>query len=295
MKFSVVLFLLSQVTLCKASLQDPVDVSDGGQVVSLNARELKKKKAGKAAKKGSGGNSYPIESLEGVYLYRGCDNNIFQASISCGIFGDSDPDLCLYQEVKLGQVSETAASQDSALTSDGNYFNPDSILENLTVDPSHYCIFSGTFRASAAIEGNNVLPIPLATSNGCSNVSANFLYTVKLEVKDDGNLNLDFSNDGGSTYYTQEGEQCDASYVGNKFQDMNEMVAMSADRGFCSDERRILKHGRRLCPPCVVVVVAPAAPAAAAATTTAAVAAGAAVVSSVVSVATFACIFFCSF
>jgi len=76
-----------------------------------------------------------------------------------------------------------------------------------------------------------------------------------MEVNGDGSLQLDFSNDGGFTYYTQEGEQCPKKYVANKFWDMEEMVAKSAERAVCSDERRILKHGRRLCPPCIVVLV----------------------------------------
>jgi hypothetical protein len=241
--------------------QDPVEVSDGGQVLSFNERELKKSeeskksKGAKKAKKGSGYASTTIEDIEGVYHYQGCDNNVFQATIICGIFGDDDPDLCIYQEFKVGEVSEENGL-DAADVGDGSYFQPDPILDVETTSPDDACIFSGTFRASAALEGNKILSIPLATSNGCQKVEQNFLYTVKMEVYDDGSLKLDFSNDGGFTYYTQEGEQCPLTYKGIKYWEMEELVARSAEVGVCSDEGRFLKHGRRLCPPCAAVVVA---------------------------------------
>jgi len=267
---------------------DPVDVSDGGQVLSFNGRELKKAKGAKKAKKGSSYASPTIEDIEGMYVYTGCDNNVFQASISCGIFGDGDQDLCLYQELKIGQLSDKETSSDSAPTSDGNYFNPDSVLGSLTASPDDVCVFSGTFRASAALQGSNILSIPLATSNGCQNVEQNFLYTVKMEVNGDGSLKLDFSDDGGFTYYTQEGEQCPKKYVANKFWEMEEMVAKSAERAVCSDERRILKHGRRLCPPCIVIVVVGGGGSSTLAT-------GAAVVSAIATTGATLCLFLCSF
>merc|ERR1712048_1223285 len=82
------------------------------------------------------------------------------------------------------------------------------------LNPDEVCIFEGSFRASAAFQGNTVLPIPLASSNGCSDVTQNFQYLVKMNIMDDGNLDFSFSDDSGFTYYTdQPKESCEVVYT----------------------------------------------------------------------------------
>mmetsp|Transcript_14690 Transcript_14690/g.16530 ORF Transcript_14690/g.16530 Transcript_14690/m.16530 type:complete len:301 (+) Transcript_14690:550-1452(+) len=207
-----------------------------------SGRLLKKEKSGKGGKKKK--HTPPIESIEGAYSYVGCNLNVFQATFLCGIFGDDDPDLCLYQEVKTGQISDEANSTDSVPTAGGQFYNPSSFGTDMTVDPDEVCVFSGTFRASAALKGNNILPIPMASSNGCLQVKQNFKYSLKIEIKEDGNLKFDYSDDGGFTYYTEGRNSSPHLYDAMKVEDKEGLVTVD------SDGRRLQvvvdSHGRHL-------------------------------------------------
>ena len=73
------------------------------------------------------------------------------------------------------------------------------------IDKDTICVCSGTFRASSAMDGRNVLhPIPLASSNGCSTTTTNFKLVVQGMMKKDGTLELEFSDNFGQSYYTNE-------------------------------------------------------------------------------------------
>jgi len=63
-------------------------------------------------------------------------------------------------------------------------------------------------------------------------------------------LKLDFSDDGGFTYYTEDPNfTCPRQYIGNKIQDMEGLVALTAKSVTSDSEKnRILKDGRRLIP-----------------------------------------------
>jgi len=208
---------------------DPLSIfPDKAMFVETDSgRLLKKEKSGKGGKKKK--HTPPIESIEGAYSYVGCDLNVFQATFLCGIFGDDDPDLCLYQEVKRGQISDVATSPDSVPTAGGQFYNPSSFVTDMTVDPDEVCVFSGTFRASAALKGNNILPIPMASSNGCLQVKQNFEYTLKIEIKEDGNLKFDYSDDGGFTYYTEDSNSSPLLYDAMKIEDKEELVTVDSD------------------------------------------------------------------
>ena len=126
----------------------------------------------------------------------------FQAIIECSLFGD-DPDLCLYSEYTIADIvadcddDEVSAGTCVALD-DGGFFKKNDKLpvDGSIIDPNNVCIFSGTFRASSAMDGRNMLlPIPLATSNGCPETTTNFKTVVKGMMQDDGTLELDFSDD----------------------------------------------------------------------------------------------------
>jgi len=198
-----------------------------------SGRLLEKKKTRKLGKNGKGGKngkiSPPIESIEGAYAYVGCNLNVFHATFLCGSFGDDDPDLCLYQEVKTGQISDEANSTDSVPTAGGQFYNPSSFGTDMTVDPDEVCVFSGTFRASAALKGNNILPIPMASSNGCLQVKQNFEYSLKIEIKEDGNLKFDYSDDGGFTYYTEGPNSSPQLYDAMKVEDKEGLVTVDSD------------------------------------------------------------------
>ena len=87
------------------------------------------------------------------------------------------------------------------------------------IDKDTICVCSGTFRASSAMDGRNVLhPIPLASSNGCSTTTTNFKLVVQGMMKEDGTLELEFSDNFGQSYYTNE-KVCPKSYIGQKLPD----------------------------------------------------------------------------
>ena len=166
-------------------------------------------------------------SIQGTYMYTNKCNNVFQATIECGPFGDGDPELCMFSEYKVGDAvpEEVTGNRTSVPLQEGGYFVPNDELPlpGQLIDPNVMCIFSGTFRASSAMDGNIVEPIPLATSNGCPTTTTNFQTVVKGMMKEDGNLELDFSGDYGVSYYTKEKPL--NSYMGKKL--ANDIV----DRG----------------------------------------------------------------
>ena len=61
-------------------------------------------------------------------------------------------------------------------------------------------------------------PIPLASSNGCPTTTANFQLVVQGMVTEDGDLELEFSDNFGQSYYTKE-KVCPNSYIGRKVSD----------------------------------------------------------------------------
>ena len=118
---------------------------------------------------------------------------MFQVTIKCGLFGDSDPDLCMFSEYTMGDiVTDCDVLADICVPlEDGNGFvkvNDKFPVEGSIIDKETICVLSGTFRASSAMDGNIMLPIPLTTSNGCQTTITNFQTVVTGMVKKDGNL-----------------------------------------------------------------------------------------------------------
>ena len=113
---------------------------------------------------------------------------------------------------------EVSAGTCVALDDDGFFKENDKLpVDGSIIDPNNVCIFSGAFRASSAMDGSNILkPIPLVTSNGCLATTTNFQTVVKGMVKEDGNLELDFSTDYGESYYTKNEKVCPYSYIAQK-------------------------------------------------------------------------------
>jgi len=171
-------------------------------------RKLTKKKKNKAEQAGD---------IEGKFVYGGCGNNFYRAEIKCGIFSPDDQDLCLYEEFAIGSIVDTGSDKTIQLPG-GGFFLPEPTVdpEEPTVDPEKVCLISGTFRKST-MQGDDILPIPLATSNGCQDISLNFLFVLKATVMNDGNLDMSFSRDGGKTFYTDDVE-CPLAYVTTKAQ-----------------------------------------------------------------------------
>ena len=172
--------------------------------------------------------------ITGVYIYTNKCNNVFQVTIDCGIFGDEDPDLCLFSEFSRGTLVETPEQSSEPLPGrEGLYFLPDAaITEDGIINPDIVCEFSGTFRRSSLMveeeNGSNQLKLkalPLASSNGCGTTTTNFKLVVKGTMKkvddeDETILELEFSNDFGFTYYTDT-KVCPHSYIGQKVDEGN--------------------------------------------------------------------------
>jgi hypothetical protein len=194
-----------------------------------------------------------MDGIEGVYLYTNKCNNVFQAIIECGLFGD-DPDLCLYSEYTIADIvadcddDEVSAGTCEAVD-DGVFFKKNDKLpvDGSSIDPNNVCIFSGTFRASSAMDGRNMLhPIPLASSNGCPTTTANFQLVVQGMVMDDGDLELEFSDNFGQSYYTKE-KVCPNSYIGRKVSD--DIVDQTRALARVDDgDGTMNKYHRHLCP-----------------------------------------------
>jgi len=242
-------------------------LANGGEVRYVEERALKSaKKSSKGKSKNVSAPSSP--NIEGSYVYIGCSENVFQANIDCGSFGNGDEDLCLFQEFKVGKLSASTSAGAVAVAS--IFYTPE-IGEGQATNPSESCVFSGSFRRSATVIGNTVLPIPLATSDGCENVKENFLYVAKFGIMMDGKLNLSFSRDGGFEYYTDD-VTCPDKYIGYKSSSKAEYTTKRAAVAVCDASGRHLVgqqlvdtdtdlenhgrelHGRRLCPPCVFLV-----------------------------------------
>jgi hypothetical protein len=159
--------------------------------------------------------------------------------------------LCEFSEYKVGDVVTECDEGEVVCVPllDGNGFlkvNDKLPSAGQLIDPNIVCTFSGTFRASSAMDDGNMFhPIPLATSNGCPTTTTNFQTVVKGMVKEDGNLELDFSGDYGESYYT-ENKTCPYSYIGQTSPDDIE-----------GQGRALARKGhvnRRLCPHCFVLV-----------------------------------------
>ena len=131
---------------------------------------------------------------------------------------------CVYSEFSLGSISNSSEGEAIPFPdADGLFFTPNPILsEGTEVDEDNVCVFSGAFRKSSAFgrddEGNLVLkPLPLASSNGCKSTTKNFQLVVKGTVSEDGEeIELGFSDDFGSSYYTDD-KECPFSYVARTF------------------------------------------------------------------------------
>ena len=188
-------------------------------------RKFSKKKAALAPKRWT---VTGTNSIQGTYMYSNKCNNVFQATIECGLFGEGDPELCKFSEYKVGDVVTECDEGEVVCVPllDGNGFlkiNDKLPSAGQLIDPNIVCTFSGTFRASLAMDDHNMLyPIPLATSNGCPTTTTNFQTAVKGMVKEDGNLELDFSSDYGLSYYTKNENVCPYSYIAKKVPNENE-------------------------------------------------------------------------
>ena len=64
-------------------------------------RKFSKKKAALAPKRWT---VTGTNSIQGTYMYTNKCNNVFQATIECDLFGDGDPDLCLYSEYTIADI-----------------------------------------------------------------------------------------------------------------------------------------------------------------------------------------------
>ena len=186
-------------------------------------RKFSKKKAALAPKRWT---VTGTNSIQGTYMYTNKCNNVFQATIECDRFGDSDPDLCMFSEYTIGDIvtdcddDEVSAGICVALADRNGFVKANDKLpvDGSILDKDTICEFSGTFRASSAMDGNMVKPIPLASSNGCPTTTTNFKLVVQGIVTEDGNLELEFSDNFGQSYYTNE-KVCPKSYIGLKVSD----------------------------------------------------------------------------
>jgi len=162
-----------------------------------------------------------VPSIEGNYTYVNRCDNVYQATVACGTFGleGSDPDLCIYMDYKIGNVANETEVDDAIALDNGGFFIPNSNAgkEMAEIDSNEVCVYSGTFSASSRVQGDNILPIPLATSNGCTskNDTTNFEFVVKATILSNGDLDIGFSNDYGNSYYTDDVE-CPGRYIGRK-------------------------------------------------------------------------------
>lgn len=200
----------------------------------------------------SGGTPFPT-SFEGTYLYTNKCGLVFQATIGCGestMFGDDD-DLCLYSEFSAGLISNSTEDGAVPIVGTDAFFVPNPILDGSEVDKDTVCVFSGAFRKSSAFdyddEGNILfLPLPLASSNGCQVTTKNFKLVVKGTVVSEGEdgreqIELDFSDDSGVSYYTDD-KECPLSYVALKLDDNEGRSLTAVDK----DEKSIILGHRAL-------------------------------------------------
>ena len=167
--------------------------------------------------------------ITGVYIYTNKCNNVFQVTIDCGNFGDNDPDLCSFSEFSQGTLLATREPGSELLPGGDLFFLPNAAIPvDGIINPDSVCEFSGTFRRSSSMVEEVVgghtqfklKPIPLASSKGCETTTINFQLVVKGTMKkaadDDGMiLELQFSDDYGATYYTDD-KDCLRSYIGQK-------------------------------------------------------------------------------
>lgn len=137
-------------------------------------------------------------SLEGTRMYLGCSTELYEMNIVCGIFGDDDPDLCLVRSVRVATV---------VMGEDGeNVVEPDETYgrDIEDIDGTVTCVASGVF-SMGRIVGDVIQPIPMVSSEACSNVENDYQYVMKglIDRKND-SIKLSFSADYGFTYYTDE-------------------------------------------------------------------------------------------
>ena len=164
---------------------------------------------------------------------------------------------CVYSEFSLGSISNS--SEDGAIPfpdADGLFFTPNPELsEGTEVDEDNVCVFSSAFRKSSAFgrddEGNLMLkPLPLASSNGCPTTTKNFqlvvMGTVSEEEDDNGSyqqIELEFSDDFGSSYYTDD-KECPLSYVARKLND-DELEVAGRSLAVIEEDKSIGHPGHR--------------------------------------------------
>ena len=215
---------------------DDHTVLDFNPVVNDRPRQLVvTRKVDKTSKKSAPTSSKMVD-IEGTYMYSGCNYRIFQLKITCGLFGPNDRDLCLYEEYSIGTLVQDATDETLEIE-EGMFLLPDAVTqEGGIVDHNEVCVLSGTFRFSSIQGGRDILPIPLASSNGCKRTTENFKFVVKARVMNDGNLDLSFSNDLGVTYKEIPSEK---AYVGNKIFDedrrLDEIVGEHRHLVLCDD------------------------------------------------------------
>lgn len=202
--------------------------------------------------------------LEGMYFYHGSCESVFQVNIVCDVFGDADPDLCLYQEFKAGEMipDDREPPEDAEPIEGGGFMALEPYTSQTHVDPDDVCIFSGTFRSSSlrGVDGN-VHQIPLATSEGCENVKNNYQYVLKMgmgSIDEESFLRMEFSDDGGDTFYTDDVD-CPTKYKAVEYLTSSEMKGHTrsllplAELDNSPLYNRLphdrLLHGRVLCPP----------------------------------------------
>ena len=226
-------------------LSSPTDINgdDDDGLASFNPFDVEynppqQQKNRKLSKKIGGPSDPPIPvpspldvtrgGIEGAYMYTNKCNNVFQVNIDCGRFGDEN--VCSYSEFSRGTLVETPEKGSEVLPGrEGLYFLPNpAIPMNGIINPNVVCVFSGTFRRLSLVvveeDGSNQLKLqalPLGSSNGCETTTINLQLVVKGTMKkaDDDNettiLELEFSNDFGFTYYT-DNKECPRSYIGQK-------------------------------------------------------------------------------
>jgi len=195
--------------------------------VAKHARKLSKNTKSTATTK---------KLIDGAWQYVGCDNRVFSMMFSCGLGGD--PDLCLVSEIPLGKLFSTN-EEGSEEVAPGIFYLPDPLVPNDIQEEDIVglmdttCVLSGTFRASSTIKGKRILPIPLASSNGCEKETTNFKFFMKGKVLTNGSLDLDFSNDFGETYSTEDNEKPDGYYIGTKVDKDRRLLFDREHRGLC--------------------------------------------------------------
>ena len=116
-------------------------------------------------------------------------------TITCSVFWDDNPNLCIYEEIKVGSVAVNDETNNSILSEGTNKF---------VAPVEDGCILAGTFLASATVSRSNIIsPIPLVTSESCQKIKDNFAFVVKGKVTVDEKLNILFSNNAGKSYFNE--------------------------------------------------------------------------------------------